>query len=228
MEYNGYCVRVQALDGYAEKLRMLSSCADYTSIVAIQHKGGSGENSHYHAVVRTAVKDQAFRVRLKKVFDLGKGNSHMSIKTWDGSIDAISYLFHEQPDQVLLVQYNVSDETIEKARARNIEVQQKVASAKERASYKIEEELMVLYLARKVKPDLLTISTDIILYALRHDKYVPNDFLLKAMAYKIQFRLIDGDLNDEIKFAKLYTSRVFRLDPDQERNWMDAPGGGIQ
>jgi len=201
---------------------MLITCSDYTSIAAIQHKGGKGDNPHYHLVIRSAVKDQALRVRLRKIFDLGKGNDHMSIKPWDGNIDAISYLFHEEPEALLFLQHNIPDETITKARERNKEVQTKIATAKERASWKIEEEMMNIYLANKTKPDVYQIANDIILFALRHDKYVPNDFLLKSMAYKIKFRLIDGDLAQEESFALSYTARVFRMDPDQERDWIDT------
>ena len=121
---------MDARDGYAEKMLMLKSVTDYEAIVAIKHKGASGENPHYHMVVRTHVKDQAFRVRMRKVFDQGKGNGHMSIKPWDGNIDAISYLFHENEDEPLVLQHNVSNETIEKAKARNREVKDKVATAK--------------------------------------------------------------------------------------------------
>jgi len=224
MEYNGYCVRVQAMDGYGEKIRMLPSVADYESIAAIQHKGSTGENAHYHLVVRTQVRDQAFRVRMKKVFDAGKGNQHMSIKTWDGALEAISYLFHEDPDGSLMLQHNVPADTVEKARALNKSIQQKVTAAKEKASWKIEEEIYQQYLTSGNVPDEYTISKDIILYALRHDKYVPNDFLLKAMTNKIMFRLLDGDLNAEETFAKLYVSRVYRMERDEELRWL--AGGG--
>jgi len=222
MEYNGYCVRLQAHEGYESKILALPLNLDYVSIVAMKHKGGTGENPHYHLVVRTDVKDQAFRVRLRKVFDAGKGNAHMSIKAWDGNIDAVSYLFHEDPTGSLLLKHNVSDETITKARERNRDVQEKVATAKERASWKIEEEIYQQYLTSRAIPDLHQISKDIILFALRHDRYVPNDFLLKSMAYKIQFRLIDGDQNEEETFAKNYVARVYRMDYEQERQWMQS------
>jgi len=227
MEYNGFCVRVQAMEGYGEKIRMLPQVSDYTSLIVMSHKGGKGDNPHYHLVVATQVKEQAFRVRLKKVFNLGKGNEHLSVKSWDGNIDAISYLFHEDPEGDPFLAHNVSPDTITKARARNREVQDKVATAKERASWRIEESIYQRYVETNLKPDIYTISKDIILFALRHDKYVPNDFLLKAMAYKIQFRLMDGDLNAEEKFAKLYVSRVYRMDYDQERQWMATDGGGV-
>lgn len=222
MEYYGYCVRIQALEDYGSKILLLPQFADYESIVGIKHRGKGGENQHYHLVVATKVRDQAFRVRLRKIFDQGKGNEHMSIKAWDGKIDAIAYLFHEDPEGPLHIQYNVSDKTIEEARVMNREVLEKVAIAKEKASWKIEEELYLHYKMTDQTPGIYCITRDIVLYALRHDKYVPNDFLLKAMAYKLQFRLFDGDQTAEETFANTYVSRVFRMDYDQEREWLSA------
>ena len=44
MEFEGFCVRVQAMDGYAEKMRMLAQVSDYLAIVAVKHRGSTGEN----------------------------------------------------------------------------------------------------------------------------------------------------------------------------------------
>lgn len=214
------------MDGYAERMRMLSLVADYQAIVAVRHRGASGENEHYHMVVKTQVKDQAFRVRMKKVFDKGKGNGHMSIKPWDGNIDAVSYLFHEDDDATLIVQHNVTDETIEKARARNREVQEKIETAKKRASWTIEQELLEHYSKTRQSPDLHTIAKDIVLHALRMDKYVPNDYLLKSIASKIQFKLIGGDQNREEMFALEYVARVYRLDQFETQQLLDSVAGG--
>lgn len=220
MNFEGYCVRIQAMDGYAERMRALALVSDYQAIVAVKHRGGTGENEHYHMVVKTQIRDQAFRVRMKKVFDAGKGNAHMSIKPWDGNIDAVSYLFHEDDDAKLIVQHNVTDETIEKARERNREVQTKMEAAKKRASWTIEEELLEHYRASKRTPvDTFTIARDIVLHALRQDKYVPNDFLLKAMASKILFKLQDGDTSAEDRFAKDYVARVYRMDYETQQSW---------
>lgn len=226
MNFEGYCVRVQAMDGYGERMRALTLSTDYQAIVAVKHRGATGENEHYHMVIKTQVKDQAFRVRMKKVFDKGKGNQHMSIKTWDGNIDAVSYLFHEDEDVKPIVQHNVSDETIEKARNRNREVQVKIEAAKKRASWTIEAELLEYYKQTKRSPDIHTIAKDIVLHALRQDKYVPNDFLLKAMATKIQFKLQDADQNREESFAIDYVSRVYRMDYETEQRWRTLAGGG--
>lgn len=226
MEYNGFCVRVQALEGYAEKIMTLPLSKDYDAIVAMRHKGASGENPHYHLVIRTNVKQQAFRVRMKKIFDLASGNEHMSIKNWDGQIKAISYLFHEDPNGTPNLTHNVPADTIEKARQLNREIQKEVTVAKEKASWKIEEELMKIYMAQPSRGvDLYTVSKDILLFALRNDKYPPNDFLLKSMANKILFRLQNGNLKGEEEFARRYISNLYRMDYDTHQTWM-ATGGG--
>lgn len=207
MEYNGYCVRVQAIDGYSSKMLSLRLVADYEAIVAIKHMGSAKDNPHYHLVIKTQVKDQAFRVRMKKVFDQGKGNEHMSIKTWDGSLDAISYLFHEDPDGKPYIQYNVSDETIEKAKERNKEVAVAVAAAKGKAAWRLEDEVFEQIKNPNTMQD--EIAKMLILTSLRNGKYMPNDYLLKSMVTRIQFRLCNGDLNKEEQFADGIVWRVF-------------------
>jgi len=180
---------------------------DYEAIVAVKHKGSKGDNIHYHLVVKTHVKDQAFRVRLRKVFNQGKGNEHMSIKPWDGNIDAISYLFHEEGDETpMLEQYNVSDETIAKAKARNNEVRAQVSKAKERASWRLEDEVMAKVTDQYTEDD---IARELIRTALNNNKYIPNDFLLRAMTQRIRFRMLDGDVDAEDAFIGHIIQRVF-------------------
>lgn len=219
MDVHGFCIRIDALDGYADRIRSLTYVSDYTSIVGSAHKGGSGENPHYHLVIRTRVKEQAFRVRMKKIFNLGKGNGHMSIKPWDGCNDAISYLFHEDPDAPLLIQHNVSDETVSEARKRNEQVQRDVAKAKERASWKLEEHVYEEIKRDGIPKRSITdgqyisqethIAKVLILTALRNNKYVPNDYLLRAMVRRIKFRLLDGDVHSEEVFALAIAQNLF-------------------
>lgn len=220
-------MRLQALEGYKQRVFNLTVNPDYPALIAVKHLGEKGDNEHYHLVIKTTVKAQAFRVRMKNVFDKAKGNEHMSIKNWDGNIDAISYLFHEDKEDYktpIIARKEISDETIEKAKRRNSEVQTKIQKAKSRASWTIEEELLQLYAQQRIKPDTYTIAKDIVLHALRNDKYVPNDFQLKAMSHKISFKLLDGNLNSEEKFAVDYIVKAFRMD-EEERRWWLAGGG---
>ena len=222
MEFDGYCVRLQAYDGYAEKIRMLQNCSDYNAIIAVKHYGKKKDNPHYHIVIKTRVKDQAFRVRLKKIFDQGKGNEHMSIKTWDGALEAISYLFHEDDSEdVIVLRHNVSDDTIQKAKELNKRVQGQVEKSKQKASWTLEQEVFEYYKSNpSLKPDQLQIAHMIILSALRKDKYVPNDFLLKAMVTKIMFKLLNGETNKEDVFAKRLVANVYRLDFVETQVWL--------
>lgn len=208
MDVHGYFVRVDALDGYAAKIKEIAVNPDYVSFISVEHQGSTGENPHYHLVVRTKVKEQAFRVRMKKVFDKGKGNGHMSIKPWDGSNDVLAYLFHEDENATIVARRGVSDETIAEAKLRNQQVQREIAKSKERASWKLEDEVYELF-RRREDHDPDRIAKEIILLALRSGRYLPNDYLLKAMVTKISFRLLDGDEHAEELFAEGIVQRVF-------------------
>lgn len=211
MESVGYCVRVDALEGYGERITMLRNCVDYHSIAAIRHNGDSKDNPHYHMVIRTQVKGQAFRVRMRKVFPEGKGNGHISIKAWDGSADAVSYLFHEDPDAPLHLAHNLTDEYVAACRARNSAVKEQIEASKERASWKLEEEVYRYYVQKLVRnPDERDVAVQVMLTAWRNNKYAPNDFLLKAIVNKILYRLCDGDVEDEERLALNLVNKIYR------------------
>lgn len=220
MDYIGYCVRVDALEGYADKLSMLRAHDDFESIVAVRHVGATKENPHYHLVIKTNVKDQAFRVRMRKIFDQGKGNGHMSIKPWDGKQEAIAYLFHEDTDATLVVQYKVSDETIAECKKINREVQQMVYDAKLKASWRAEEIVFQEYFEehkRSKRPPLAVgglpkehdIAARLILVCLRCGKYAPQAWLVKAMTERIQFRLLNGSEEGEEALATRLARNIY-------------------
>lgn len=208
MEHHGYCMRVDAIDGYREKLSMLHTNEDYKSIIAVKHGGNKGENPHFHLVVQTDVALQAFRVRMRKIFDQGKGNGHMSIKYWDGNNDAISYLFHEDENTTILVKHNITDETITKAKERNRQVNSMVQASKAKAAWHLET---IVFEQIEKKPghySEATIGQMLILTALRAGKYVPQPWHVKAMTQRIQFRLL-GDNESEEDFAMRLSRQIF-------------------
>lgn len=216
METHGYCLRVDAIEGYAAKLPLLQASEDYKAIIAVKHKGNKGENPHYHLVVRTDVASQAFRVRMRKIFDEGKGNGHMSIKPWDGNHDAISYLFHEDENTTLLVQYNISDETVAQAKDRNRAVIAMVQASKAKASWHLEGIVWELIKdkAYNHKPgwrlyDEENIGQLLIITALRNGKYVPQPWHVKAMVQRLQFRLQNGQEEMEEDFAMRLARQIF-------------------
>jgi len=205
METVGRCVRVQAHEGYAEKIRSLTFCDDYTGILAVRHGGLKGENPHYHIVVRTTLQEQTFRKRMKVLFPDGKGNKHMSIIPWDGNDKALSYLFHEDPDVAVIVRKGITDDYEAKLRAQNKEILAQVKTAKQKASWTLEEDAYTYFKElkenRPVKITMLHIGEYIILHALRSGKYMPQPWLLKSMAIKVQFRLLEGHEGNEEAFA---------------------------
>lgn len=226
-------MRIAALEGYLDKVRALNYVEDYTSMIGVSHQGK--KKPHYHLVIRTHVKPEAFRARMKKVFNSAKGNENMAISPWDGNIKALSYLFHEitaeiPSHSIIILRKEISDETIADMRALNETIQNEVKKAKSKASWTIEQELLDEYRKKKIKPHVYVIAKDIMLHAWRNDKYAPNDFLLKAMANKIAFKLLDGNLGNEEQFAILQVETAYRMDYDQKEYFKeirDEGGRGV-
>lgn len=218
MEFKGYCVRIDAMEGYSDKISGLTLAhSDFECIIGVKHVGTSKENPHYHLVIQTKCLHQAFRFRLRKIFDAGKGNGHMSIKPWDGKQEAISYLFHEDPNAVLVIKHNVSDEAINSAKALNQRIQEDVVKSKEKASWKAEDVVYGILVERQalrpaLNPLIVTdreIGTMLILHCMRSGKYAPQPWLVRAMAARIQFRLLDGSPDKEEEFAEEMSRRIF-------------------
>jgi len=143
----------------------------------------------------------------------------MSIKPWDGREEAIAYLFHEDPDAVLVLQHNISDDTIASARLINKNVQRMVLDAKTKASWRAEEiiyeELVASrkshFMPRTNFPDT-EIAQRLILCCLRTGKYTPQAWLIRAMTERIQFRLLNGVEEDENDFALRLARNIFWKD----------------
>ena len=53
------------------------------------------------------------------------------------------------------------------------------------------------------------IAKALILTSLPSGKYMPNDYLIKSMVTRIQFRLLDGDVNAEDHFADGIVWRIY-------------------
>jgi len=207
MESVGYCVRVQALESYREKICILP----YVNIVAVKHVGKKGDNPHYHMVIRTDTKPQTFRVRMKTAFPDGKGNSHMSISPWDGDDKALSYLFHEEQgdDTAEILRWDgIPRERIDFFRNMNQDVQVKVAEAKKKSSHLLWENALQ-HFKRNPPQHYKDVAQFMVVDALRNDKYVPQAWLLKAMTFKVMFLLQDGNVKNEERQAHLIVQELW-------------------
>jgi len=161
-------------------------------------------------VIRSNIQPQAFRKRMKLAFPDGKGNQHMSIKPWDGKIEAVSYLFHEDPTCELLVRHGVDDAYIAKARLVNQQVRVMVQEAKEKASWKLEDDVFD-QLDKSRGYSAVDIGTKLYLTAFRSGRYPPQPHHCRVMTQKIQFRLCDGNEHAEEELARNLAENVFRF-----------------
>lgn len=207
MDSLGYFVRVQALETYREKITMLTASDDYKVVFAVKHKGKTGENEHYHFIIVTNVAPQAFRVRMKKVFDKGKGNEHMSIKRYDGSEDAYAYCFHEDSAE-LLVRKGVSDDLLERARQRNSAVQDQIAESKKKASWTLEEDAIQYFKDWTRSPTEREVAERLVRIAFDRNKYVPNPYLARQIIANVRFKLCDGDITKEDQVVRSIVDRI--------------------
>lgn len=95
-----YVLRLQAHDGY--QASFVSVFSDrFSRILGVPHSGRRGDNPHYHFAFTTDYKMPALRAYLKKYFDKGSGNRHLSLKKWDGNPNACSYMFHEGTEPII-------------------------------------------------------------------------------------------------------------------------------
>jgi len=200
-------MRLDDRENYSLLFDTLKMTEDYDKILGVKHKGNTKENEHYHFVFYTQVKFKAFRARMVKMFDKGKGNAHMSIKPFDGNEDALSYLFHEGGDPV--INKGFAPEDIARFRIRNEKVQDEVKKAKGKASFLLEE---IVYEECKNSKERFTceeIAFKIYRNAFDGGKYLPNDYQIKGMVDKIMFRLCDT-VQDETAFINSLVRRVYK------------------
>ena len=193
---NGYCMRLKKCEEYEQRVQALEFVTDYLTILCYEHQADKEDpHDHYHLVIATAVELKAFRKRMVKVFDKGKGNGHMSIKPWDGRDEAFSYLFHEGSEKQILNKGHPSAR-IQQFRELNVKVQALVKESKKKASYLLEDEVMNDSSLNK-DSSAIDIGIAIVRTALLGNKYHPNDFLLRLMVDRVRFRLCEGDVDSQ-------------------------------
>lgn len=206
---SGYCMRLDDMGEYEERVKLLDVVLDYNKILCVRHTGDKKENNHFHLVIYTQVKKKAFRARMVLRFDKGKGNAHMSIKDFDGNEDALSYLFHEEGAPIVLNKGFTPDD-IQRFRDRNQKVQEEVLKAKGKASFLLEEEVLVECQKANKGFSPSEIAFKIMRKAFDNKAYLPNDFQLKSMVDKIGFRLCEDD-DAETHFIWHIVNRALKI-----------------
>lgn len=121
-----------------QKMVVVCSWIDYEGYFAGYHIGEKTEKPHVHIALKlkSDLQKQSLDKRLKELFQV-KGSDYSS-KPWDGEEDALSYMYHDNKVEIDN-QLGLSNDAIERIKARNIQVQKIVAEAKEKASCKVVE-----------------------------------------------------------------------------------------
>lgn len=111
---------------------------DYVGYFAGYHIGEKTEKPHVHIALSLSseLQKQSLDKRLKDLFQV-KGSDYSS-KPWDGGEDALSYMYHDVKAEIDN-QLGLPTETIERIKARNVQVQKIISEAKEKASCRVVE-----------------------------------------------------------------------------------------
>lgn len=118
-----------------KKLKTVTQWVDFEKILAVFHRGKTGENPHFHAILtlKSELQKQSIDARFKTLFEV-KGSQYSS-KVWDGKSGAGSYLFHEDEHDIV-INRGYSDSDINEYKRLNEEVKRVVEINKERGGNK--------------------------------------------------------------------------------------------
>lgn len=180
-----YALRIQALDGYASTMEKVFSTDRFSRTIRIHHTGKKGDNPHYHLLITTDYKQDALRKELKKHFTLATGNKHLSIKNWDGSQQAVAYLYHEgtTPDMIR----GFTQEELSQAQDINHAVKERV---KQNAPSKIVEEATAYFQGKT--PYDKDVFCWIFKRLAQNGDWLPNKFQVERWILRIQANLRTG------------------------------------
>jgi len=194
-----YALRLQALDGYSAKFSNVFSDR-FSRVLYVHHTGKKGDNPHYHFILTCDYKKDALRKYLKGNFDLASGNKHISLKDWDGSVRACSYLYHEGTPVTNLRGF--SDQQLEEFKMINKDVkmsQIKVPAIIERViarkiSYKVNAHNFTQ--DSYYTPDPTDDKRDIFLLLMdefrKSGDWIPNKFQMERYINKVRMSLVSN------------------------------------
>lgn len=189
-----YVLRLQAHDGYQSLFSNVFTDR-FSRILCVPHSGKKGDNPHYHFALTCDYKQPALREHLKKYFNKGKGNRHLSLKQWDGDPKACSYMFHEGTE--LIMNKGFTDEEIEVFKVMNDNVRQAI---KKNAPAQIVQDATEYFKGQDPSHQVLFMW---IMKRLRDNgDWLPNKFQMERWIMRIQANL---------KTDKEYGSYLVRL-----------------
>jgi len=188
-----FCLRLDDRCGYREMLYDFFKTERFKKVIGVKHTGKTGENLHYHYVIECDYKQQALRVQLKKTFNLGKGNGHMSLKVWDGKKEAIAYMFHEENHEIV-THFGFTDKYVKECYEINEKIQEDVT--KNTPNKICEQVIQVLGDKMDVRNHRLIVYTiwDIL---KENGSWYPNKYQLERWISMIQSMITDCNNSEQ-------------------------------
>lgn len=179
-----YVLRLQSCDGYSQ---MFSNVFNdrFSRVLCVPHTGRQGDNPHYHFAFTCDYKQPALRAHLKKYFDKGSGNRHLSLKKWDGSPKACSYMFHEGTD--VFYRRGFSDEEINVFKVVNDNVRKLI---KKNAPAQIVQDATEFFHGKDPAHSVLFMW--IMNRLMKNGDWLPNKFQIERWIMRIQANLKDA------------------------------------
>lgn len=190
-----YALRLQAHDGYRDMFSTVFNDR-FTRILCLPHAGRAGNNPHYHFVFTCDYKAPALRMYLKKYFTQGKGNRHLSLKTWDGDTKACSYMFHEGTEPILRTGF--SDTELENFKALNEGIKRAI---KKNAPAQIVADATEHFKGKD--PDHQLLFKWIMLRLRANGDWLPNKYQMDRWIMRIQ-----ANLKDDVQYGS-YLKRLY-------------------
>jgi len=199
-----YVLRLQALDGYAALFDDVFSDR-FSRILYVHHTGKKGDNPHYHFCFTCDYKKDALRKYLKSQFTLASGNKHLSLKDWDGSIRACSYLYHEGTSVTNLRGFSV--EQLDEFKTLNEEVK----SSHIKIPVIVEEVVALIrpsfggYRRDSFQDERKMVFEVLVSHLMSKSEWIPNRFQMERYITRIRAILNDSPVNKKIFISSLYS-----------------------
>lgn len=178
-----------------EKCKEMKGWLDCKRAYGMYHTGEKKENPHCHIVIEleTELQHQSFNARIKNLFKIEK-RSQYSSKVWDGGEGAVSYMFHELSD-IVVINKDFDEGYLSKCRELNNHVQKVVDQVKDRAPKRVIDRLVEGY--GNDQPSRREILKDMLNLIRSGEMYEQGDYRLKSMVEEVYLKTRSQDAWDD-------------------------------
>lgn len=177
------------------KLKEMKEWIDIKSMITAFHKGTRTEKEHIHIALEMdkSLQKQSISERIKKIYGV-KGNTQLSIKTWDGDLKVVSYMLHDKSRSLDFHKIELTEE--QKAYIDNIDTiyVDIVKEAKNKASTRIVDRIIEEMAGSKWKPKAIIHR---ILLGVKNGQWYPPGNRMETYLQEIMIRT-DPDAIDAL------------------------------